>query len=60
VYKFYIWISLSTGSGSLGSSSAFSGAFTAEEVKGEGDKGSGDTTMVDVWTLLKAFFLTCP
>jgi len=31
-----------------------SGAFTAEEDDEVGDKGSGDTTMVDVQTLLEA------
>jgi hypothetical protein len=33
----------------------FSGVFKAEEVNGIGDTGSGDTTMVDVQTLLEAF-----
>ena len=33
----------------------FSGVFIAEEVDGVGDKGSGGTTTVDVWTLLEAF-----
>jgi hypothetical protein len=33
----------------------FSGVFIAEEVDGVGDSGSGDTTMVDVQTLLEAF-----
>jgi hypothetical protein len=32
-----------------------SGVFIAEEVEGVGDKGSGDTTLVDVWTRLEAF-----
>ena len=36
----------------------FSGVFTAEDVGGVRDKGSGDTTMVDVKTPLEAF-LTC-
>jgi len=36
----------------------FSGVFIAEDVGGVGDKGSGDTTMVDVQTPLEAF-LTC-
>jgi hypothetical protein len=33
----------------------FSGVFIAEEVDGVGDTGSGDTTTVDVQTLLEAF-----
>ena len=33
----------------------FSGVFIAEEVDGVGDKGSGDTTVVDVQTVLEAF-----
>jgi hypothetical protein len=33
----------------------YSGVFTTEEVDGVEDKGSGDTTMVDVQTVLKAF-----
>jgi hypothetical protein len=33
----------------------FSGVFTAEEVYGVGDEGSGDITMFDVQTLLEAF-----
>jgi hypothetical protein len=33
----------------------FSGVFIAEEVDGVGDRGSGDTTMVDVQILLEAF-----
>jgi hypothetical protein len=33
----------------------FSGVFIAEEVDGAGDKGSGDTTTVDVQTLLEVF-----
>jgi len=32
-----------------------SGVFTAEEVDGAGDKGSGYTTMFDVQTILEAF-----
>ena len=32
----------------------FSGDFTAKEVDGVGDKRSGDTTTVDVQTLLEA------
>jgi hypothetical protein len=35
------------GSGSLVSSSMFSGVFIADEVYSVRDKGSGDTTMVD-------------
>ena len=31
----------------------------AEGVDGVGDKGSGDTTMINVQTLLEVFFLTC-
>jgi len=38
-----------------GSSSVISGVFTAEEVDGVGDKGSGYTTMFDVQTLLETF-----
>jgi hypothetical protein len=34
----------------------FFGIFTAEEFDGVGDNGSGDTTIVDVQTLLEAFF----
>jgi hypothetical protein len=37
------------------SSSVFSEVFIAEEVDGVGEKGSGDTTMVDIQTLLEAF-----
>jgi hypothetical protein len=33
----------------------FSGVFIIEEVDGIGDKWSGDTTMVEVQTLLEAF-----
>jgi len=33
----------------------FYGVFTAEEFATEGDKGSGDTTMVDVQILQEAF-----
>ena len=32
----------------------FSGVFVAEEVDGVGDKGSGDTALVDIETLLEA------
>jgi hypothetical protein len=32
----------------------FSGVFIAEEVDGVGDKGSGNTTAVDVQTIFKA------
>ena len=49
---------LSAGSELSGSCSVFSGVFLAEEVDGVGDKGSGDTTMVDLQTPLEAF-LTC-
>jgi hypothetical protein len=45
--EYAIWISVSAGSGS---SSVFCGVFIAEEE----DKGSGDTTMVDVQALLEA------
>ena len=38
--------------GSSGSSSIFSVLFIAEEVDGEGDKGSGDTIAIDVQTVL--------
>jgi hypothetical protein len=48
-------MSQSAGSGSLGSSSVFSGLFIAGEVDGVGDKDSRDIMMVDVQTLLKAF-----
>jgi len=40
--------------GSTGYSSEFFGDFTAEEFDGVGDKRSGDTTTVDVLTLLEA------
>jgi hypothetical protein len=33
----------------------FSGVFIAEKVNGVGDKGSGETTIVDVLALLEAF-----
>jgi hypothetical protein len=33
----------------------FSGTFTTEEVDKAGEKGSGDTTMIDVQTPLEAF-----
>jgi hypothetical protein len=38
----------------------FSGVFTADEVDRARDKGSGDTTTVDVQTLLEAFFEHVP
>jgi len=44
--------SLSAGSELSGPFSLFFGVFVAEEVDGIGDKGSGDTTMIDVHTLL--------
>ena len=34
----------------------FSGTFVAEEVEAVGEKGSGDTTMIDVQTPLEAFY----
>jgi hypothetical protein len=37
----------------------FYGVFVDEEVDEGGDKGSGDTTMVDVQTLLEAFLNMC-
>jgi hypothetical protein len=40
--------------------SVFSGDFIAEEVDRGEDKGSGDTTTVDVQTLLEAFFEHVP
>jgi len=40
---------------SASSSSVFFDIFIAEEVDGAGDMESGDTTMVDVWTLSEAF-----
>jgi hypothetical protein len=45
---------------SSGFSSVFSGVFIAEEVVGAGEKGSGDTTMVDVQTFLQRPFSTSP
>jgi hypothetical protein len=33
----------------------FSGVFIAEEIDGMGGKGSGDTTTVDVQTLLETY-----
>jgi hypothetical protein len=33
----------------------FSGVFIAEEVDGVGDKGTGDTTVVDLQSVLEAF-----
>jgi hypothetical protein len=57
--EYSIWISLSFASlGSSGSSSVF----LAKEVDGFGDKGSGNTTIVDVQTLLQDFWnmsVTC-
>jgi hypothetical protein len=47
--EYAIWISVSAGLGTFGSSSVFSGVFVAEV------KGSGDTTMVDVQALLEAY-----
>jgi hypothetical protein len=44
----------SAGLGPSGSSSVFSGFLIAEGVGGVGNKGSGNTTMVDVQTLLMA------
>jgi hypothetical protein len=38
----------------------FSGVFIPEEVDGVADKKSGDTTMVDMQTLLKAFLNMSP
>jgi hypothetical protein len=35
----------------------FSGVFTAEEVDGVGDKGSGDIKTLYIQTLLEAIFL---
>jgi hypothetical protein len=32
--------------------------FLAEEIEGEGDKGSGDSTMTDVELLMEAFLKT--
>jgi hypothetical protein len=47
-------------SGSSGSCYVFSGVFIAEEVDGAGDEGSGDTTMVDVQTILEDFLKHVP
>ena len=38
------------------SPSVFSGVFIAEEVDGVRNKGSGDSMVVDVQTLLEVFF----
>jgi hypothetical protein len=38
----------------------FSGTFIAEEVDEVGEKGSGDTTMIDVQTPLEAFLEHIP
>jgi len=38
----------------------FYGVFISEEVDGVVDKGSGDTTMVNVQTLLLSFFAHVP
>jgi hypothetical protein len=38
----------------------FSGLFIAEEVDGVRDRASGDTTVVDVQTLLEVFFEHVP
>jgi hypothetical protein len=46
----------SVGSLSSGFSSVFSGVFTAEEVDEVGDKGSGNTTTVNVQTLFGGLF----
>jgi hypothetical protein len=46
------YLNSSAGSGSSGSNSGFSGVFIAEEVDGLGDRASGNTTMVDVPTLM--------
>jgi hypothetical protein len=55
IEEYSVWISLSSAcSGPSGSSSLFSGVFIAEEVGGAGDNGSGDTTTVDIQTLLEA------
>jgi hypothetical protein len=54
--EYSIWVSHSSvGLGSLGSFSVFSGVLVAEEADGAGDKGSGDSTAVDVQSLLEAF-----
>ena len=48
--EYAIWICVSACLGTLGSSSVSSGVFIAEE-----EKGSGDTTMVDVQALLEPY-----
>ena len=48
---FHLDITSAVGSGISGSHSVFFGVYVAEEVDGVGDKGSGDTTMVDAETL---------
>jgi hypothetical protein len=53
----FIWISPSAGSRY---SSVFYGVFVSEEADGVVDKGSGDTTMVNVQTLLLSFLNMCP
>jgi len=52
----FIWISPNAGSGY---SSVFYGVFIADKVDGVVDKGSGDTTMVNVQTLLLSFLNMC-
>jgi len=47
------------GSGSTGSHYVFLGVFTAEDVDGATDEGSGGTTMVDVQTT-GGLSETCP
>jgi hypothetical protein len=44
------------GSGPSGSSPVLSGIFIAKEIDQVGDKGSGDSIIVDVRTLFKTFF----
>jgi hypothetical protein len=53
--EYAIWISVYAGLGSSGSFSVFPGVFIAEE-----EKGSGDTTRVDVQALLEAYLNVFP
>jgi hypothetical protein len=48
------------GSASPRSHYVFPGVFIAEVVDGAGDEGSGDTTMVDVQTILEDFLKNVP
>jgi hypothetical protein len=53
IKEYFIWVSPSTGSGSLGSSFVFSGVILVE-VSGVGNTVLGDNRMVDIQLFLEA------